>query len=168
MPTVSCRVAIPVAIVCTALRYALSVSTRSCAEKDCTGSKFNSSREAIVEECWLLLSSSSLLALSTWATGSHNNGCRLLGTTSACFEGWPVQENSREMALVMAVFLGWYLHCLLKNLVPAFGGQRAGAELRLNPQHALFFPELPVHVFSSPTVSTLEWQVTGYRAWRAQ
>lgn len=121
--------AVPVAIVCTLLRYALSVATRKSPSQQASSATHmsKSARDAIIEECWLLFSSASLLALSTWATVSHNNGCMLLAPTASCFEGWPLQTHSSEITMTLAVFLGWYMHCLLKNLIPAVGGQHAGA-----------------------------------------
>lgn len=122
------------ALVCTALRAALSASVQYC-KKHASLKNSRFLRESVVEEFWLFASSCCLLALSTWATANHNAGCKPLGSTAACFDKWPYQEDMREVKNALAVFLGWYIHSLLKNLVPAIGGVHAGMLISF-PNHS--------------------------------
>lgn len=84
-------------------------------------------RLSLLEECWLLVSSSILLGLSTWVSENHNEDCSLI-SQGGCFADWPHQHNSTPVTIALAVFLGWYCHCVLKSLVPGIG-LHAGSRL---------------------------------------
>jgi hypothetical protein len=73
-----------------------------------------------VEEVWLMFISTLLLLLSSWASERHNDHCTLF-KEDGCFTDWPRQRNSSQVTATLAVFLGWYLHCVMKNLIPGIG-----------------------------------------------
>lgn len=118
-----CSVTVPVAIVTTILRYIVN--------RTFTGARLgrrqasSDTQSKLVEEVWLMVASSILLAFSTWAVERHNNQCSFLDQ-SGCFVGWPNQVVSRQVDTAMAGFLGWYIHGLIKSLVPGVG-LRSGA-----------------------------------------
>lgn len=66
-----------------------------------------------------------LLLAAVNATVSHNDACHFTDT-SACFVDWPRQETSPQVKNIMALTLGWYIHGIIKSMVPGIG-LRSGA-----------------------------------------
>eukprot|EP00892_Ulva_mutabilis_P008135 jgi/Ulvmu1/5694/UM024_0041.1 len=112
-------VALPVCIICTVLRVFVNVVAERVLPKPAS-SEEHKKRLSLLEESWLLVSSTVLLSLSTWVSEYHNDGCSLL-SYSGCFDGWPLQTHTTPLTAALAVFLGWYSHCVLKSLVPGIG-----------------------------------------------
>jgi hypothetical protein len=107
-----------VAICTTLVRYAINRLILGCQLGHQTSSGNKAAK--LVEEVWLLISSTLLLGLSTWASEHHNKGCSLMDQTG-CFDEWPNQQQKREVTVVSAVFVGWYVHGVVKSMVPGIG-----------------------------------------------
>ena len=116
--------ALPVAVSATVVRYLLNHYIAGCR----LGVKASPSNKAAImlEEVWLLVCSTLLLCLSTWASESgYNARCSLLDQ-AGCFDGWPEQHHSSQVTVVMAAFIGWYIHGVAKSLIPGVA-LRSGA-----------------------------------------
>ena len=118
-----CRVALPVAACTTALRYALNHYIAGA--RLGVAVPAHNKRAVLLEEAWLFACSTVLLGLSTWVSERHNAGCSLLVQRN-CYDGWPQQQDSTEMTIVLATFVGWYIHGVAKSLTPGVA-LRSGA-----------------------------------------
>ena len=125
-----CRVAVPTALSATVVRYLLNHYLAGCRLGQQTSP--NNKTAVLLEESWLFACSTVLLCVSTWASERHNERCALV-EQGGCFADWPEQRNSQQMVVVMATFVGWYMHGVAKSVIP-------GVALRSGSAHAVLQP----------------------------
>lgn len=117
-PITGLLIPVGITVVATALRYQLNKVI--CGAK--LGVTVSRSRPnaVVLEEAWLLFWSTALLLLSTWTVTYYNGRCSFTDIAD-CFAGWPTQPHTYQMRVSYAITLGWYIHGIVKSLIPGVG-----------------------------------------------